>query len=268
MHQPETESNESEKLAAEQAEESKIFSRLRFCVKKDGLSKELFWLSHSNDGSLYVEVSYANPSAVYYGKFSPADVVNGDIVYSKLGTKTDLLPKFVYHQSGETHFSKDPVIRSAYAVQHTPLMALTEQTQIFALNINGNFENFNDFNEEKRKKRDIRDRCRNVVFADEIITIRDDVRHIFRFMMEPAEGFYERHDGLKPGHHFYPTSSGEVSFIYDLKNYRGKDYKCIVVYGRTNTPQNDNHVVLFGKLIPQVSKKAANDDVQFLVLNC
>lgn len=258
----------AKKLTAKQAEASKVFSRLRFCVRKDGLSKELFWLSHGDDGSLYVEVSYANPSVVYYGKFSPEDVTQGNINYSKHGTKGDIVPKFVYHQSGQTHFSKDPSIRSAYPVQHIPLVSIIEQTEIFSLHINGNFENFHNFNETKRRRQDLRERCRNVVFADKIITIANDVRHTFRFLMEPAEGFYERNPGLRPGYHFYPTNSGDVTFVYELKNYRGKDYKCIVVYGTMTTPQNDNHVVLFGRVFPQFSKKPWNDDVQFLVLDC
>ncbi len=248
-------------------EPTMVFKRLRFCVRKDSLSKSLFWISHLNDGSVIVEISYANPSKVFFGKFSPSDVSGGNICYADHGTEGLIIPKFVYHTSGQTHFSKDPDIRSAYPVQHIPLTAISQQTEVFAIHINGDFSNFDQFDEEARKKRDLKDQSKNVVFGGKFVTIREGLRHRFRFMIDPADGFYQRHPILKKDCSFYPGGNGEVVFLYNL--YLGQqDFKCIVVYDTTETPQNDNHVILFGSVRPQNGWMRTSDEVQFIVLNC
>lgn len=241
------------------------FNRLRICFADGDLKKSLFWLSHSNDGSLMVEIPYSSTSAIYYGSFKlPKNQPPADICYADFGQLTDVCPKFVYHNSGECHFSKTGKIGSEFKVQSRPIASIDRQIHVFTFYLNGLPESFRDFDENTTKKRDLKEHNFNVVFSAPAIRLAPNVRHRIKMMIEPDDNFYERH-GLKSGRHFYKTSNDGYVFVYNLiSNHRG--YKCLLAYKELETGQSDEHFVFFGAVDPHDGSHG--DDVSFIVGNC
>lgn len=238
---------------------SSEFSRLRICIGKNkNIAKKIFWLAHGTDGSVMVELPYAKTKSIYFGKFVLPPGAPRDIDYAKEGIKTDIIPKFNYHgRSGDCQFSKTGHIKRSYVVSRPPIKEINKQTHIFTLYLNGYPNSFENYDESATKKRDLKDKIFNVVFDGKHVNLAANRRHRFKFLIEPAVGFTERHD-IKKDSHFYPSQHGDVVYNYNLF-MKGQHFKCLLAYNSIEVKDNDEHFVFFGGVDAYAPGKEYND---------